>query len=76
MFEDTTAGSSLKVKGLAQLPGDGDQIIIEGVGGKYEITDSTVLMMIIILFLHWKDQMFLMIHQIKIWHQMHCKMLQ
>ena len=28
-------------KGLAQLPGDGDQIIIEGVGGKYEITDST-----------------------------------
>ena len=40
-FEDTTAGTSLKVKGLAQLPGDGDQIIIEGVGGKYEITDST-----------------------------------
>ncbi|WP_440633784.1 type IV pilus modification PilV family protein [Candidatus Pelagibacter sp. HIMB1485] len=41
VFEDTTAGASLKVKGLAQLPGDGDQIIIEGVGGKYEITDST-----------------------------------
>ncbi|WP_440912158.1 type IV pilus modification PilV family protein [Candidatus Pelagibacter sp.] len=41
VFEDTTAGSSLKVKGLAQLPGDGDQIIIEGVGGRYEITDST-----------------------------------
>ena len=41
VFADTTAGASLKVKGLAQLPGDGDQIIIEGVGGKYEITDST-----------------------------------
>jgi len=41
VFEDTTAGTSLKVKGLAQLPGDGDQIIIEGVGGRYEITDST-----------------------------------
>ena len=41
VFEDTTAGTSLKVKGLAQMPGDGDQIIIEGVGGKYEITDST-----------------------------------
>ena len=41
VFEDTTAGASLKVKGLAQQPGDGDQIIIQGVGGKYEITDST-----------------------------------
>ena len=41
VFQDTTAGNSLKVKGLAQLPGDGDQIIIEGVGGRYEITDST-----------------------------------
>ena len=41
VFEDTTAGTSLKVKGLAQLPGDGDQIIIEGVGGRYEVTDST-----------------------------------
>ena len=41
VFEDTTAGTSLKVKGLAQLPGDGDQIIIEGVGGRYEITAST-----------------------------------
>ena len=41
VFEDTSAGASLKVKGLAQLPGDGDQIIIEGVGGRYEITDST-----------------------------------
>ena len=41
VFEDTTAGTSLKVKGLAQMPGDGDQIIIEGVGGRYEITDST-----------------------------------
>ena len=43
VFEDTTAGTSLKVKGFAQLPDDGDQIIIEGVGGKYEITDSTTL---------------------------------
>ena len=42
VFEDTTAGTSLKIKGLAQLPGDGDQIIIEGVGGRYEITDSTI----------------------------------
>ncbi|MGL3827909.1 type IV pilus modification PilV family protein [Candidatus Pelagibacter communis] len=41
VFEDTSAGASLKVKGLAQLPGDGDQIIIEGVGGRYEITAST-----------------------------------
>ena len=41
VFENTTAGTSLKVKGLAQLPGDGDQITMEGVGGKYEITNST-----------------------------------
>ena len=41
VFENTTAGTSLKVKGLAQLPGNGDQIIVEGVGGKYEITNST-----------------------------------
>ena len=40
VFEDTNAGTSLKVKGLSQLPGDGDQIIIEGVGGRYEITDN------------------------------------
>ena len=33
--------STLKVKGLAQLPGDGDQIIIEGVGGEYEIISYT-----------------------------------
>ena len=41
VFENTTAGTSLKVKGLSQLPGDGDQITMEGVGGKYEITNST-----------------------------------
>ena len=41
VFEDTSAGTSLKVKGFAQLPGVGDQIIIEGVGGKYEITART-----------------------------------
>ena len=41
-FEDTTAGTSLKVKGLSQLPGEGDQITIEGVGGRYEVTASTV----------------------------------
>ena len=40
VFEDTDAGTSLKVKGLSQLPGDGDQIIIEGVGGRYEVTDN------------------------------------
>ena len=40
VFENTDAGTSLKVKGLSQLPGDGDQIIIEGVGGRYEITDN------------------------------------
>ena len=39
--EDTTAGQLLKVKGFAQLPGIGDQIIIEGVGGRYEITART-----------------------------------
>ena len=26
---------------MSQLPGDGDQIIIEGVGGRYEVTDNT-----------------------------------
>ena len=41
VFEDTDAGSTLKVKGLAQLPGEGDQIIIEGVGGRYEIISYT-----------------------------------
>ena len=41
VFEDTLPGATVKVKGLAQLPDDGDQIIIEGVGGRYEITDST-----------------------------------
>jgi hypothetical protein len=41
VFEDTTAGLTLKVKGLAQLPGNGDQIIITGVGGRYEITDNS-----------------------------------
>ena len=45
VFEDTTAGTSLKVKGFAQLPDDGDQLIIEGVGGKYEITDSTACLL-------------------------------
>ena len=40
VFEDTDAGTSLKVKGLSQLPGDGDQIIIEAVGVRYEITDN------------------------------------
>ena len=46
VFEDTTAGSSLKVKGLVPPPGNqiiGDQIIIEGVGGRYEITAFTPL---------------------------------
>ena len=43
VFEDTVAGTSLKVKGLAQLPGNGDQIIIEGVGGRYEVIGSTLL---------------------------------
>ena len=41
VFENTNAGTSLKVKGLSQLPGDGDQIIIVGVGGRYEVTDNT-----------------------------------
>ena len=36
--EDTTAGTSLKAKGFNQLPDVGDEIIITGVGGKYEIT--------------------------------------
>ena len=39
--EDTSAGQLLKVKGFAQLPGIGDQIIIEGVGGRYEIVART-----------------------------------
>ena len=40
--EDTDGGENqLEVRGLAQLPGDGDRIIIEGVGGEYEVTDST-----------------------------------
>jgi hypothetical protein len=43
VFEDTVAGTSLKIKGLSQLPGDGDQIIIEGIGGRYEVTSSTLL---------------------------------
>ena len=39
---DTTGGATtLSVRGLAQLPGDGDRIRIEGVGGEYEVTDST-----------------------------------
>ena len=41
VFENTDAGTSLKVKGLSQLPGDGDQIIIVGVGGRYEVTNNT-----------------------------------
>ena len=41
VFQNTNAGTSLKIKGLSQLPGDGDQIIIEGVGGRYEVTDNT-----------------------------------
>lgn len=40
--ENTTAGTSLKVKGFSQLPVVGDEIIITGVGGKYEITARTV----------------------------------
>jgi len=40
--EDTTAGTSLKAKGFSQLPVVGDEIIITGVGGKYEITARTV----------------------------------
>ena len=41
--EDTTAGTSLKVKGFNTEPDVGDEIIITGVGGKYEITARTVL---------------------------------
>ena len=36
--EDTTAGTTIKAKGFNQLPDVGDEIIITGVGGKYEIT--------------------------------------
>ena len=36
-------GNTLVVKGLSQLPGDGDRIIIEGVGGEYEVTNSSAL---------------------------------
>ena len=43
VFADTTAGTSLKVKGFKLEPDVGDQIIIEGVGGKYEITARTDL---------------------------------
>ena len=49
VFEDTTAGTSLKVKGLVGITEDdeiiitGDQIVIEGVGGRYEITAATDL---------------------------------
>ena len=50
VYEDTTAGSSLKVKGFVEIDDEddeiiiiGDQIIIEGVGGKYEITAATPL---------------------------------
>ena len=43
VFADTLAGTSLKVKGFSQEPDVGDQIIIEGVGGKYEITAWTDL---------------------------------
>ena len=43
VYEDTDAGTSLKVKGFSQEPVVGDQIIIEGVGGKYEITARTIL---------------------------------
>ena len=42
ILENTVAGTSLKIKGLSQLPGNGDQIIIEGVGGRYEVTNSTM----------------------------------
>ena len=42
VLENTVAGTSLKIKGLSQLPGNGDQIIIEGVGGRYEVTNSTM----------------------------------
>jgi len=41
VFEDTVAGTSLKIKGLSQPPGNGDQIFIEGVGGRYKVTNST-----------------------------------
>jgi len=41
--EDTDAGTSLKVKGFNTEPEVGDEIIITGVGGKYEITARTVL---------------------------------
>ena len=42
--EDTDGGENqLEVRGLIKLPGDGDRIIIEGVGGEYEVTDSTPL---------------------------------
>ncbi|WP_440909306.1 hypothetical protein [Candidatus Pelagibacter sp.] len=40
--EDTTAGTQLKAKGFSGLPKVGDEIIITGVGGKYEITARTV----------------------------------
>ena len=40
--EDTTAGTQLKAKGFEGLPKVGDEIIITGVGGKYEITARTV----------------------------------
>lgn len=40
--EDTDeGGNALVVKGLSQLPGNGDRIIIEGVGGEYEVISST-----------------------------------
>ena len=42
VFENTVAGISLRVQGLSQLPGVGDQIIIEGVGGRYEVINSTL----------------------------------
>ena len=76
VFEDTTAGSSLKVKGLAQLPGDGDQItLLRVLVVNMKLQIHQVLMMTITLFLHWSVQMFLMTRPIKIWHQMQLKML-
>lgn len=41
VFEDTTAGLTLKVKGFEQLPGNNDEFTISGVGGKYKITANT-----------------------------------
>ena len=42
VFEKANSGTTrLQVKGLSQYPGNGDQIIIEGVGGRYEVIGMT-----------------------------------